>query len=214
MRGRRRTRNPPAGSGGSIPAGAGPTRRRARASCACTEHPRGCGADLGPGLTRFRQPGASPRVRGRPTGGPARTPGRGSIPAGAGPTRPGARRRLTAQEHPRGCGADIRQLSIPGGTRGASPRVRGRPWSPRSSAAAERSIPAGAGPTSSGPHREVRAAEHPRGCGADDSSNDDSSEVTGASPRVRGRLQEVAEALGVVGSIPAGAGPTAWRPRP
>ncbi len=193
---------------GSIPAGAGPTRRPTCGAASGREHPRGCGADDGVGEHQATRVGASPRVRGR-RAGPARgSPGGGSIPAGAGPTENRRGRGPRRREHPRGCGADQRQLGTGLGRVGASPRVRGRRGGGRGPDRVRGSIPAGAGPTQTVTEPCAGRTEHPRGCGADSGEGSGISLYGGASPRVRGRRLRVRVAGGLARSIPAGAGPT------
>ncbi len=152
--------------------------------------------------------GASPRVRGRrdePVGGPLL---RRSIPAGAGPTTPTKPPSASATEHPRGCGADPDKLAYEALAEGASPRVRGRHQLTPVLEGAERSIPAGAGPTGDLPEGGHQFPEHPRGCGADMGGMSYSPRTAGASPRVRGRRCLASHRRPLPRSIPAGAGPT------
>ncbi len=172
------------------------------------EHPRGCGADVRSAAAQSRRGGASPRVRGR-----RRRPRRAgrrprSIPAGAGPTTGRAPTRGQDPEHPRGCGADLVRLERVTTERGASPRVRGRLQKPGGTGPAERSIPAGAGPTPCPDSARPWAGEHPRGCGADSGRRDSFWHTHGASPRARGRLLDPRQRHDQHRSIPAGAGPT------
>ena len=111
---------------GLIPAGAGQTLRVGTCRLTNGAHPRGCGADACRIACASFAPGSSPRVRGRrgrERGGEGH---RGLIPAGAGQTPPTSARSPVKRAHPRGCGADREQAATIPGTRGSSPRVRGR----------------------------------------------------------------------------------------
>ncbi len=208
VRGRLESVHQPLGLARSIPAGAGPTEQRRPRCGSGAEHPRGCGADLHPDRRAGDARGASPRVRGRPSGRPRRARPGGSIPAGAGPTPAGPTPQRERAEHPRGCGADRTVSSAARRARGASPRVRGRQAQHPGRGAEAGSIPAGAGPTGSAVPARPPTPEHPRGCGADRPQELARAERAGASPRVRGRRLGAPRQLLVLRSIPAGAGPT------
>ena len=208
VRGRRDRRDARTEDVGLIPAGAGQTRVRFLGRQAQGAHPRGCGADTEWVGGLFRNPGSSPRVRGRPKGTGPENYRFGLIPAGAGQTYALARRGARQTAHPRGCGADPRPCPEGGTSEGSSPRVRGRPiFRPRAEADAGL-IPAGAGQTADKPMRVPGRGAHPRGCGADACRPLAGQALTGSSPRVRGRrvLQGTRRLL--PGLIPAGAGQT------
>ena len=106
VRGRPEVRSRHAAGMGLIPAGAGQTSG-CGTRCSCRRaHPRGCGADnmIYSGLTR--EPGSSPRVRGRHEAGVYGCSPVGLIPAGAGQTCNRLRVCRWRGAHPRGCGAD------------------------------------------------------------------------------------------------------------
>ncbi len=155
----------PHGAGGTIPAGAGSStgcrggRRRGG------DHPRGCGEQHGGRTTDLWDAGPSPRVRGAalviaPFGCTA-----GTIPAGAGSSRPGWRRLPMPGDHPRGCGEQEGTMRSPLGSLGPSPRVRGAEVVGDLFIPGHGTIPAGAG--SSTCWRPPRSAgwDHPRRCG-------------------------------------------------
>ncbi len=213
VRGRRHHSREEDHAGRSIPAGAGPTPLVAATKMPPQEHPRGCGADFMAVPTTSARQGASPRVRGRPGRGGGRLLAGGSIPAGAGPTPPFARRLGPSVEHPRGCGADLVSEYKDIAERGASPRVRGRRCARSRGQPGCGSIPAGAGPTRHPRWRAVGGREHPRGCGADPVPPAMRKCWAGASPRVRGRRTVAVRFPWTWRSIPAGAGPTIRRGR-
>ena len=88
-----RVRGKPSGLGlafwpcGSIPARAGETRTGQRSDSSPAVHPRACGGNAKPSLSRSRDVGPSPRVRGKHRQRNGRHPTIGSIPARAGETR-------------------------------------------------------------------------------------------------------------------------------
>ena len=71
----------------------------------------------------------------------------GSIPAGAGETCVGDVTRPLEKVDPRGCGGDATSSAGREGSKGRSPRVRGRPFKINDLHASKGSIPAGAGET-------------------------------------------------------------------
>ena len=110
---------------GIIPASAGSTRPRSRASRASQDHPRVCGEHSGTPDSMPRAKGSSPRLRGAPMRRRrAAMPG-GIIPASAGSTdyRNGLRRLL--RDHPRVCGEHALSVSGMTAQQGSSPRLRG-----------------------------------------------------------------------------------------
>ena len=109
VRGRRVEADAGVAAGGLIPAGAGQTLARARATPSAGAHPRGCGADDVPVAPAIVPVGSSPRVRGRPPCCRGQGAVGGLIPAGAGQTRYWCRSCSAARAHPRGCGADGRR---------------------------------------------------------------------------------------------------------
>ena len=114
-------------SAGIIPAGAGLTLLRRTHLEMYGDHPRGCGAHSWRSDLHVVEPGSSPRVRGslKPTLSSAPVPG--IIPAGAGLTRPCHSPRTATRDHPRGCGAHRKRITIHLNPLGSSPRVRGSP---------------------------------------------------------------------------------------
>mgnify|MGYP006991882258 CR=1 FL=1 len=73
---------------------------------------------------------------------------------------------------------------------------------------AERIIPAGAGQTAQYAVDNLKAEDHPRGCGANLLTPGDVKTKEGSSPRVRGKLSEPSNTHRPMRIIPAGAGQT------
>ena len=112
----------------------------------------------------------------------------GLIPAGAGQTTRQCARHPAHRAHPRGCGADRKNI-------GSRVRLKGL-------------IPAGAGQTVLQVHLRLPCGAHPRGCGADVCASSRHLWRPGSSPRVRGRRKFHVAQAGGDGLIPAGAGQT------
>ena len=178
-----------------IPAGAGQTSKPSSPLKQATAHPRGCGADSLRGRVCACPGGSSPRVRGRLIQRGC-SPGLGGlIPAGAGQT--------------------LFEQSADAQGNGSSPRVRGRPEGGFRGVRESGLIPAGAGQTKNRQTQAVKAAAHPRGCGADGSRSRVRRVSGGSSPRVRGRHCRLLIGRWFRGLIPAGAGQTArWITEP
>ncbi len=196
---------------GTIPAGAGPTKRPSRATSRTTDDPRGCGADGAVVLRRLGLGGRSPQVRGRRGSSPPFGLSSRTIPAGAGPTRHNGRAQHYQQDDPRGYGAEEDLDDEQARTAGRSPRVQGRRSLMSLAINPARTIPAGAGPTFSRPVAWSTDSDDPRGCGADGPFGRQVEDAEGRSPRVRGRRRLRAVPDGRRRTIPAGAGPTRVR---
>ena len=173
---------------GLIPAGAGQTGPRRGQSPPAWAHPRGCGADFQMAYCILKNPGSSPRVRGRLAAPLPEISPAGLIPAGAGQTSASMSESAAARAHPRGCGADRRADKQQAHVAGSSPRVRGRRRARPVRTGAHGLIPAGAGQTT----------YTPRGKNL----------TLGSSPRVRGRRWLRGQRQHRQGLIPAGAGQT------
>ena len=152
--------------------------------------------------------GSSPRVRGRREGQIPLPVHVGLIPAGAGQTVFERDPLGVPQAHPRGCGADEREVGCACCSEGSSPRVRGRRTELATRGQRPGLIPAGAGQTHSTASSVTACRAHPRGCGADLQLLQDVTADRGSSPRVRGRLARSRPSQCQCGLIPAGAGQT------
>ena len=106
------------------------------------------------------------------------------------------------------CGADHREIDLDPGFRGTSPHVRGRPMAPRLFSLGAGNIPACAGQTNFCWSLSRSFAEHPRMCGADNSSRSTPRRRHGTSPHVRGRLDRSSYHTRRSRNIPACAGQT------
>ena len=136
--------------GGSIPARAGETARRAGRMRRPSVHPRACGGNVCASSEQWRANGPSPRVRGKPTKESFDAAPYRSIPARAGETirwpSTGPPRRVHPRAcggnrgippspssgltvHPRACGGNQGGVSDGITLWGPSPRVRGKPSS-------------------------------------------------------------------------------------
>ena len=134
----------------SIPACAGPPRvPRSRLKMAPV-YPRVCGATGEGGSILDKQIGLSPRVRGHRREVFGCGHGERSIPACAGPPFRREGGRGIPRVYPRVCGATSEKCTEPSPKMGLSPRVRGHHVSTEDSPQRQRSIPACAGPPSSG----------------------------------------------------------------
>ncbi len=110
---------------GTIPAGAGSRRTGACTTGTWRDHPRGCGEQKTSRRAASALRGPSPRVRGAEPPDTTNAPSLGTIPAGAGSRRGGARERYPGGDHPRGCGEQPHLGPLIDVRGGPSPRVRG-----------------------------------------------------------------------------------------
>ena len=193
---------------GIIPAGAGLTWTAIRGAACAKDHPRGCGAHSSPIGCTILFMGSSPRVRGSLLMHISSRMPRGIIPAGAGLTWTAIRGAACAKDHPRGCGAHLCRTTRLSSAAGSSPRVRGSLAKENYRLVVGGIIPAGAGLTSLISDSRSLTWDHPRGCGAHRPHHLFKHRKRGSSPRVRGSLPDLKDALVMDGIIPAGAGLT------
>ena len=153
--------------------------------------------------------GSSPRVRGKPRLRRVTLQELRIIPASAGQTCLRRCRSVVRPDHPRECGANgsVVVHAPPGA--GSSPRVRGKHLHTARGDRLGRIIPASAGQTSPAGAIGMRWSDHPRECGANQSSNTAGLSVTGSSPRVRGKHRSRPKRQYHERIIPASAGQTA-----
>ena len=130
-----------------IPAHAGKTLGRRRATRARRAHPRSRGENPGCDTVRPRTAGSSPLTRGKRSGLRARALRRRLIPAHAGKTRCQRRSRDPDRAHPRSRGENERDVSLAAGFGGSSPLTRGKRQARRHEAHPRGLIPAHAGKT-------------------------------------------------------------------
>ena len=109
-----------------IPARAGPTEGTHEKDHRTADHPRSCGANVGPEGANHDQFGSSPLVRGQRRYGFDAGFLTRIIPARAGPTPSSPEARSRRSDHPRSCGANqyVDLISCLG--HGSSPLVRGQ----------------------------------------------------------------------------------------
>ena len=187
MRGKRREPPRRRGLRRIIPARAGQTRTRSRRHGTDTDHPRACGANLGVAGFAALPAGSSPRVRGKRRHVAADFTAPRIIPARAGQTPSLCATASTRTDHPRACGANLSTVASIGVSPGSSPRVRGKHLLALGDRLVGRIIPARAGQTRRRRTPAWRRSDHPRACGANDTTISNDSAATGSSPRVRGK---------------------------
>ena len=115
---------------------------------------------------------------------------------------------MTNSDHPRSCGANGGTGSTPASSRGSSPLVRGQLLPHRRHVAADRIIPARAGPTRASCTRSNVRQDHPRSCGANYVTDLEGLKDCGSSSLVRGQQVAISSLERLIRIIPARAGPT------
>ena len=152
-------------------------------------YPRVCGGNRGSGSGLRQSRGLSPRVRGKLDRMQYRREPSGSIPACAGETTVSRRRERVVRVYPRVCGGNGNLQTSRIRAVGLSPRVRGKPGRRQRDSLADRSIPACAGETTDDYYYDGTPEVYPRVCGGNLSSSISKAQVSGLSPRVRGKRQ-------------------------
>ena len=109
-----------------IPACAGKTLRTKRGHQKRWAHPRVCGENVSKRPRRYRLPGSSPRVRGKPARSALRRRSQRLIPACAGKTAVTRASLIIQTAHPRVCGENALRQVYSLVDEGSSPRVRGK----------------------------------------------------------------------------------------
>ena len=170
-----------------IPAHAGQTRRDISTSGRSPDHPRACGANGKISSKTMVRTGSSPRMRGKLRVERGRDDKIRIIPAHAGQTH--GRRYMADRtpDHPRACGANSTKYNARHMPTGSSPRMRGKPLRFLVFDPCGRIIPAHAGQTTAATPRSRAFPDHPRACGANESSVYARSARIGSSPRMRGK---------------------------
>ena len=191
-----------------IPARAGKTRRRRRASQPRQAHPRACGENSPLFLNARLKCGSSPRVRGKRPSPRRSDDARRLIPARAGKTRMQMHEPQARPAHPRACGENLLTPDSDEARPGSSPRVRGKLAGHHARLESRRLIPARAGKTPGGARRSPCHWAHPRACGENGDGVDDPRGAGGSSPRVRGKRARPLFVALATGLIPARAGKT------
>ena len=192
--------------GRSIPACAGSPRTCPRGGLVHRVYPRVCGVTWHQYLVGRAWWGLSPRVRGHHTATHGRRWSSRSIPACAGSPVISGHNGYRPWVYPRVCGVTVGMCSKSSRLGGLSPRVRGHHLLHVHLVGRSRSIPACAGSPPSLADVTTRRWVYPRVCGVTKASSVLPEVWRGLSPRVRGHLRAVTEALQALGSIPACAG--------
>ena len=130
------------------------------------------------------------------------------IPAHAGQTDSTGNATPRTADHPRACGANWVPFCICNNEDGSSPRMRGKPVVKTSYEVAVRIIPAHAGQTPWSWYGKCSPSDHPRACGANESTEEQQQEQAGSSPRMRGKRDRLSRILSSLRIIPAHAGQT------
>ena len=136
----------------------------------------------------------------------------GIIPAYAGSTSAGQRRRRRRGDHPRVCGEHRMSPRSAATGLGSSPRMRGARRLGPDRGQGRRIIPAYAGSTGGTEEGVGLARDHPRVCGEHMSVDLYAHQPMGSSPRMRGARRRVGAHPESDGIIPAYAGSTAGTP--
>ncbi len=128
-------------------------------------HPRVCGGSRARLPVPREPPGASPRVRGKLRHARRAAAVPGCIPACAGEAWAARHSGVFRRVHPRVCGGSDHLAALLHFRRGASPRVRGKPFKLRHRSTPSRCIPACAGEAGSARTGARIGWVHPRVCG-------------------------------------------------
>ena len=128
-------------------------------------HPRACGENRTFVPSSRIIVGSSPRMRGKLTPRTWKTTLTRLIPAHAGKTCIWSRLTKHGQAHPRACGENAGKLEAEAGSRGSSPRMRGKRLAEPPAEAWRGLIPAHAGKTLSALAPIWHQWAHPRACG-------------------------------------------------
>ena len=195
---------------GIIPAYAGNTSPLTKRTVRARDHPRVCGEHLVRTVIFAVKAGSSPRMRGTLHDWPIHVVVEGIIPAYAGNTpRPRSKSPLP-RDHPRVCGEHSMYPSILRDEWGSSPRMRGTLFVNFFYFRRVGIIPAYAGNTSIGIAVPAELRDHPRVCGEHWSLGNESEELEGSSPRMRGTPAIFVPRTLLIGIIPAYAGNTRY----
>ncbi len=130
------------------------------------------------------------------------------IPAHAGQTPRRHMSVLSPSDHPRACGANASSPMMTGMSDGSSPRMRGKPHAREAVTHHDRIIPAHAGQTSTRTWAPPATKDHPRACGANLPRWFAHNNLSGSSPRMRGKRRWLVACLVGYRIIPAHAGQT------
>ena len=196
---------------GSSPHTRGARRRRPHPDEHRVDHPRIRGEHRVHRQVHGARRGSSPHTRGAHHGVRTDDRSRGIIPAYAGSTPSGMRRRGISRDHPRIRGEHSSRSSANSPASGSSPHTRGAPLSGFLSLARGRIIPAYAGSTNNGVLIGKKPQDHPRIRGEHPARGRGYHEIQGSSPHTRGAPVSCKSLREFCGIIPAYAGSTRLR---
>ena len=196
-----------------IPARAGNTEVRSAAVGEQPVHPRSRGEHQPPAVVSTTATGSSPLARGTPTAGGSLDHGNRFIPARAGNTPGGRRRRCGCPVHPRSRGEHLWTSPMGGSIPGSSPLARGTPCAEHRGPVRDRFIPARAGNTGLSSPASTPSSVHPRSRGEHGAMWTRMGSATGSSPLARGTRRGLECAVDQARFIPARAGNTPARSR-
>ena len=172
----------------------------------CWDYPRGRGGTRDLDAIGTGGVGLSPRARGNLPVALQEVAVAGTIPAGAGEPASSVMPAAFREDYPRGRGGTRRGCELQRSGRGLSPRARGNRCCRRCWQRQQGTIPAGAGEPSCIQPWQSLNRDYPRGRGGTQSRLQVGQDVLGLSPRARGNLSNIPDAVGQHGTIPAGAG--------
>ena len=156
------------------------------------DHPRGCGENRTSTLSEPATAGSPPRMRGKPCLPFLSLAQLRITPADAGKTYREMREKISQQDHPRGCGENLKARSQSWSGRGSPPRMRGKPFQNTLQACPRRITPADAGKTHAPRPISATPQDHPRGCGENVNKFSADFKNIGSPPRMRGKpLQRI-----------------------
>ena len=152
--------------------------------------------------------GSSPLTRGKHCAGDRLISALRLIPAHAGKTRRGGRRRRRYRDHPRSRGENLDEDNAGTNEVGSSPLTRGKLQALRDDAQETGIIPAHAGKTKPSRQSRQHARDHPRSRGENHVTARRTHCATGSSPLTRGKPRCRSRLRPCRGIIPAHAGKT------
>ena len=193
------------------PAGAGKTGCDMEILVVVRDHPRGCGENIFLYSKGQFVSGSPPRMRGKLTCSKTLSIRIGITPADAGKTSPLSAVGNIAEDHPRGCGENLRTKCGCISNPGSPPQVRGKRFIPFGFAEMPGITPAGAGKTPDRVRSELCQKHHPRRCGENALITGIADDAPGSPPQVRGKPGDRCVHQYRRGITPAGAGKTAER---
>ena len=171
-------------------------------------HPRSRGENPATTGLTLGFAGSSPLTRGKPGATAAGLAGHGLIPAHAGKTRSGNRRRPSQRAHPRSRGENSAAFGWINGSLGSSPLTRGKHRALGRRRRPGGLIPAHAGKTTDASLSIRRAWAHPRSRGENAPLEPTPERMLGSSPLTRGKPAARLRVNRLLGLIPAHAGKT------